>query len=83
MPHGGITYVVDKLEKKGLVERQASATDRRGSNVLLTEEGTILFNDIFPKHVTTISQNLSFVSDEVKELLTALLKKIGLGAKNL
>jgi MarR family 2-MHQ and catechol resistance regulon transcriptional repressor len=75
IPSGSITYEVDKLEKKGLVERQASATDRRGSNVLLTEEGTTLFNDIFPRHLSTISQNLSFISDEEKELLTELLKK--------
>ncbi|QAY67913.1 MarR family winged helix-turn-helix transcriptional regulator [Paenibacillus protaetiae] len=83
IPSGSITYVVDKLEKKGLVERQASPTDRRGSNVVLTEEGTALFNDIFPRHVSTISRNLSFISDEEKEQMIVLLKKIGLGAQHL
>src|SRR4028119_791968 len=28
---GGVTYVVDKLEKKGLVERRACTEDRRGT----------------------------------------------------
>ncbi|MDF2963860.1 MAG: transcriptional regulator, partial [Paenibacillus sp.] len=51
IPSGSITYVVDKLEKKELVQRQPSPTDRRASNVVLTEKGEALFNEIFPKHV--------------------------------
>lgn len=83
IPSGSITYVVDKLEKKGLVERQSSPTDRRASNVVLTEKGTMLFNEIFPQHVEAISENFSSVSDEEKEQLIFLLKKIGIGAQNL
>lgn len=83
IPSGSITYVVDKLEKKGFVERQSSPTDRRASNVVLTEKGNALFDEIFPQHVETISKNLSFVSNEEKEQLIELLKKIGIGAKNL
>ncbi|MFJ5761106.1 MarR family winged helix-turn-helix transcriptional regulator [Neobacillus sp. NPDC093182] len=83
IPSGSITYVVDKLEKKGLVERQPNPNDRRASNVLLTEEGRALFDEIFPKHVATISQNLSIVSNDEKELLIDLLKRIGMGAQSL
>ncbi|TDF91120.1 MarR family winged helix-turn-helix transcriptional regulator [Paenibacillus piri] len=83
IPSGSITYVVDKLEKKGLVERQSSPTDRRASNVVLTEKGTMLFDEIFPQHVEAISKNFSSVSDEEKEQLIFLLKKIGIGAQNL
>jgi MarR family 2-MHQ and catechol resistance regulon transcriptional repressor len=83
IPSGSITYVVDKLEKKGLVERQPNPNDRRASNVVLTEEGRALFDEIFPKHVATISQNLSFISNDEKEQLTVLLKRIGMGAQNL
>ena len=83
IPSGSITYVVDKLEKKGVVERRANPKDRRASNVVLTEKGEALFDEIFPKHVETISKNLAFVSNEEKEQLIVLLKKIGLGAKNL
>ncbi|WLR42309.1 MarR family transcriptional regulator [Bacillus carboniphilus] len=35
IPSGSITYVVDKLEKKGLLERQPHPNDRRASNVIL------------------------------------------------
>ncbi|WP_408009993.1 MarR family winged helix-turn-helix transcriptional regulator [Pseudalkalibacillus sp. A8] len=83
IPSGSITYVVDRLEKKGLVERQPNPNDRRASNVVLTEEGRALFDEIFPKHVATISQNLSFISNDEKEQLIDLLKKIGIGAQNL
>ncbi|MGM0835432.1 MAG: MarR family winged helix-turn-helix transcriptional regulator [Bacillota bacterium] len=83
IPSGSITYVVDKLEKKGLVERQTNPNDRRASNVVLTEEGRALFDEIFPKHVATISQSLSFISNNDKEMLIDLLKKIGIGAQNL
>ncbi|WP_400243203.1 MarR family winged helix-turn-helix transcriptional regulator [Niallia sp. JL1B1071] len=83
IPSGSITYVVDKLEKKGLVERQPNPNDRRASNVVLTKEGRALFDEIFPKHVATISENLSFISKEEKELLIDLLKKIGIGAEGL
>lgn len=83
IPSGSITYVVDKLEKKGLAERQPNPNDRRASNVVLTEEGKALFDEIFPKHVATISQNLSFISNDEKEQLIDLLKRIGMGAQNL
>lgn len=82
IPSGSITYVVDKLEKKGFVERHPSPTDRRASNVVLTDKGEALFDEIFPKHVETISKNLSFINNEEKEQLIDLLKRIGLGVQN-
>lgn len=83
IPSGSITYVVDKLEKKGYVKRYPSPTDRRALIVKLTDIGESLFNDIFPKHADMISQNLSFINDDEKEQLIHLLKKIGLGAEKL
>ena len=83
IPSGSITYVVDKLEKKGFVERQPNPNDRRASNVVITEKGRALFDKIFPKHVATISENVSFITNEEKEQLIYLLKKLGIGAKNL
>jgi MarR family transcriptional regulator, 2-MHQ and catechol-resistance regulon repressor len=83
IPSGSITYVVDKLEKKEYVKRRASPTDRRTSNVVLTEKGKTLFDEVFPQHVDMISQNLSFINNEQKLQLIHLLKKIGTGAKGL
>src|SRR5258708_40212975 len=36
---GSITVAIDRLETKGLVQRRASGTDRRGRIVHLTKEG--------------------------------------------
>ncbi|WP_053376396.1 MarR family winged helix-turn-helix transcriptional regulator [Paenibacillus sp. FJAT-27812] len=81
IPSGSITYVVDKLEKNDFVKRQPSPTDRRTSNVNLTDKGEALFNEVFPKHVEVISQNLSYIDNDEKLQLIHLLKKIGLGAQ--
>jgi MarR family transcriptional regulator, 2-MHQ and catechol-resistance regulon repressor len=82
IPSGSITYVVDKLENKGFVQRAPIPGDRRKTNVMLTGEGQAYFDDIFPKHSQIISDNLSFVTDEEKLELIALLKKIGYGARD-
>lgn len=36
------TFVVDKLEKQGLIERHAHPTDRRARQLVLTPDGTAL-----------------------------------------
>ncbi|MFJ5761109.1 MarR family winged helix-turn-helix transcriptional regulator [Neobacillus sp. NPDC093182] len=43
--------MVDKLEKKGYVERLPIPGDRRKTNVALTGEGRRYFDNIFPQHV--------------------------------
>ncbi|MFD0671174.1 MarR family winged helix-turn-helix transcriptional regulator [Cohnella sp. GCM10027633] len=82
IPSGSITYVIDKLEKKGLVERLPIPGDRRKTNVSLTSEGRSYFDNIFPKHVQLISDNLSFASEEEKLELIRVMKLIGYGIKN-
>ncbi|MFC0599347.1 MarR family winged helix-turn-helix transcriptional regulator [Streptomyces palmae] len=37
-----VTYVMDKMEKQGLVVRQPHPTDRRAKQLVLTEEGRAL-----------------------------------------
>lgn len=36
------TFIVDKLEKQGLIERRAHPTDRRARHLVLTDEGDAL-----------------------------------------
>lgn len=83
IPSGSITYVVDKLEKNGYVRRQPSPTDRRTFNVILTESGEALFNEVFPKHAATISRNFSFIGNDEKLQMIRLFKQIGMGAQEL
>jgi DNA-binding MarR family transcriptional regulator len=46
---GTLTGVVERLEQKGLVERQRSAEDKRSYFVRLTAAGEASFRDVFPK----------------------------------
>src|SRR5690348_8298475 len=56
---GGITYLVDRLQAKGLVERQACPGDRRASYVVLTSKGAALIGRILPEHERCIAHALS------------------------
>lgn len=77
---GGITYLVDRLERKGLVERRACATDRRVSYAALTEAGERLIADIFPAHAEAMTHATAGLTDAEKRQALRLLKKLGLAA---
>jgi MarR family 2-MHQ and catechol resistance regulon transcriptional repressor len=47
---GSITVAVDRLEKKGLVERRAHGTDRRARIVHLTKEGRKQITRVYGEH---------------------------------
>lgn len=72
-----ITYVVDKLEKKGLLRRRPCPDDRRITFATITEEGNKLMEEIFPQHRVALSQILAGVDIEEKKVLIELLKKLG------
>ena len=74
---GSITYNVDKLEKRGLLRRVPSEDDRRVIYAELTDEGTALFDDIFPKHATFIDTMMPGFPQEEKLALIEQLKKLG------
>ncbi|MRX73859.1 MarR family transcriptional regulator [Bacillus lacus] len=74
---GSITYVVDKLEKKGLLERKACQEDRRVTFAHITEQGRKLIEEIFPPHQHAIHQIMEILTEDEKESAIELLKKIG------
>ncbi|MFD1019306.1 MarR family winged helix-turn-helix transcriptional regulator [Thalassobacillus hwangdonensis] len=74
---GSITYVVDKLEKKGLLERKPCPADRRITYAGITEAGEKLLNEIFPDHWKKIEEITAGLTDEEKEQAIHLLKKLG------
>ncbi|KKB39164.1 MarR family winged helix-turn-helix transcriptional regulator [Bacillus thermotolerans] len=80
---GSITYVVDKLEKKGLLKRTACPTDRRVTHAEITEKGREFIEEVFPRHEENIHQLLSSLSAEEKETAIELLKKLGLSIRDL
>ena len=77
---GGITYLVDRLERKGLAERRPCESDRRASYAALTEAGRKLMAGIFPAHAEAIAHALAGLTDVEKRQAVRLLKKLGLAA---
>jgi MarR family 2-MHQ and catechol resistance regulon transcriptional repressor len=74
---GSITYVVDKLAKKGLLQRKPSATDRRISYASITDEGRAWMESIFPTHESRIDAMFASLTDEEKQQLITLMKRLG------
>ncbi|WP_083249204.1 MarR family winged helix-turn-helix transcriptional regulator [Bacillus solimangrovi] len=74
---GSITYVVDKLEGKGLLERKSCPSDRRVTYAGLTEQGRALIDDVFPKHAQMITDLFSVLSTEEQQQAAELIKKLG------
>lgn len=80
---GSITYVVDKLEKKGLLNRVACPNDRRVTYAQISEDGRVLIDRIFPDHENRIHELMSTLTPDEKEEAIGLLKKLGLSIKDL
>jgi len=81
---GSITYVIDKLETKGLLERSDCKEDRRVVYIQITNQGKRFMDEIFPKHQLAIEDIFSDLSEEEKEDLIDLLKRVGkVKSKNL
>ena len=43
-----LTGIIDRLESKGLIQRQAVPHDRRSIHIRLTQEGETLYRKVFP-----------------------------------
>jgi DNA-binding MarR family transcriptional regulator len=69
-----MTGIIDRLEKRGLVRREASPSDRRVKNVILTAEGERVTDAIRAKMHTT-RDGLDRLSDEERDRLYVLLER--------
>jgi MarR family transcriptional regulator, 2-MHQ and catechol-resistance regulon repressor len=80
---GGITYLVDRLAKRGLVERRPCPTDRRAAYAALTPEGEALIRRIFPEHARVLERALAGLDSEEKAEAIRLLRRLGKAAAEL
>ena len=80
---GSITYVVDKLEKRGYLLRVSCPSDRRVTYAEITKEGEAYMVEVFPKHEQHLHELLSVLTNEEKDEAIKLLKKLGLSIKDL
>jgi MarR family 2-MHQ and catechol resistance regulon transcriptional repressor len=73
----GVTYLVDRLEARGLLTREPCPSDRRARFAVLTEEGRRLLDGIFPIHAKVLEEALGALEPEEQEAATRLLRKLG------
>jgi MarR family 2-MHQ and catechol resistance regulon transcriptional repressor len=79
---GSITYNIDKLENKGLLERVPCPDDRRVTYAEITPHGEEWFGNIFPDHAKAIESTMQGLTVEDKKSAIELLKKLGLHAED-
>jgi MarR family 2-MHQ and catechol resistance regulon transcriptional repressor len=80
---GGVTYLVDRLVQKGLVERLECPKDRRSRYAALTAAGEKLVGRIFPEHARRIARGAAGLSRTEQARATALLRALGTTAAEL
>jgi MarR family transcriptional regulator, 2-MHQ and catechol-resistance regulon repressor len=77
---GSMTAAVDRLEKKGLVIRTATTTDRRAKVLELTSEGRRVVEAAFRRHAVELEAAMAILNGTERRQLYDLLKKLGLFA---
>lgn len=76
---GTIPMIVSNLVKKGLIKRCKDKNDKRKCILKLTKKGRDLIAIVFPKNEELILEEMNVLSQDEKETLLALLKKLTLG----
>ncbi|MCU1296187.1 MAG: transcriptional regulator, MarR family [Acidobacteriaceae bacterium] len=77
---GSMTAAVDRLEKRGLVVRKSTPSDRRARIVALTPQGKQVAAAYFDKHAKDLEDLMSVLSEKEKGQIYTSLKKLGLCA---
>ncbi len=73
---GTLTGVIDRLEKRGLVNRWGDSDDGRRIIVDLSKEGQKVFKREYPRFVAALKARFDALSKKDREQATALLTKI-------
>ena len=70
---GTLTGVLERLEAKGLILRQANSEDARSQLIGLTLEGQSVFEKVFPEHLEFLNKAFKKLSsDELQQLEKSL-----------
>src|SRR4051794_17322302 len=78
---GSMTIAVDRLEKRGLVERRGAQGDRRARIVHLTDAGQSLIHRAFAAHAGSMDRVTTALTDQEQLQAVRLLKKLGRNAE--
>ena len=73
---GSMTYVIDKLEQKGIIKRNDCREDRRVIHITLTAEGMEMLENIMPKYQEMVDSFFRDLTAHESELMVNFLKKV-------
>jgi DNA-binding MarR family transcriptional regulator len=81
LSRSGLTRLVDRLERAGLLEREPCPDDARGSFATITAKGRELFTDARETHLAGVRDRFlaHFTREELRELAT-LWERVAPGA---
>jgi MarR family 2-MHQ and catechol resistance regulon transcriptional repressor len=79
---GSMTYVIDKLEKRGWIARRACGEDRRVTYIDLTAEGRSVIEPVFKEHAELLRDLFVGIDPEEQETATQLLRRLGLHVRD-
>ena len=74
---GSMTAAVDRLERKGLLIRKATPSDRRAKVLELTPDGKRVVEAAFGRHAAELEAAMAILNGVEKRQLYSLLKKLG------
>ena len=74
---GGVTYLADSLESRGLVRREPADRDRRIRIATLTDEGREMIEKIFPEHAARLEEAMAGLSPEEQDRAATLIRRLG------
>jgi DNA-binding MarR family transcriptional regulator len=76
LSNSGLSRLVDRIETKGLVERESCASDRRSFHVRLTDEGAAMLESMWPVYARGVAEDflpaLGSNPCEVREMLETI-----------
>jgi DNA-binding MarR family transcriptional regulator len=72
----GTTKRLDKLEREGLIRREADPSDRRGTLIALTAAGRELIDSVTAAHLANERRLLEALDEDEKHVLTDLLRRL-------
>ncbi|NQX47080.1 MarR family transcriptional regulator [Paenibacillus tritici] len=71
-----VTQLINSLEAKQMVERQADASDRRVVRIKLTEQGKIITRKARDHMDATLNKMVEYLGEEESDQLAELLGKV-------
>lgn len=75
--NSSMSYVIERLTQKGLIEKVKNIEDRRIHTIELSDRGRQLIGDIYPRHLAHMRSVIDVLSEDEENELQRLLKKLG------